>query len=443
MENSGAVLAGNDEGIIFDSTSGISEDEQREILAEINSITEKNRRLLSAQNTQAPIGEKEHIHAKKSGAAFPLIVNIAALLVLAGGIFLLAFFHGKETLEFQEGTVVYNSAERALIQEIRRETASRIDEKENEISLMTSKLTGIDAELRELHSNNQELTAEQLAAEAELQRLGSEYRRDLSTLQDERSQILEASRAREAGLHAQLEARTRELSAASEQTAQSRAALNSAQGELERLSGEQEKTAVIESQLGAFFSAANGQIRGGQLAEASVTLETAREFLNTPAFRSNRSIQSRASLYNEAITSLEGMITEARKREAAATGTAAPDSDETEKTIADLRAENERLAENIASLNRTVAAYNSQGSDLSRQIAGYEERIAALSDANSNQQRAANERDAAITNLESQNSSLTQTVAARDTTIADQSAQIENLNAQLTSIRQALQALTQ
>jgi chromosome segregation ATPase len=309
---------------------------------------------------------------------------------------------------------------------------------------MTSKLTGIDAELRELHVNNRELTAEQLAAEAELLRLENEYRKDLSSLQDERSRILEASRTREAGLHAQLEARTRELNAVSEQTAQNMAELNSARSELEKLSADQERADFIESQLGGFFSTAGDQIRKGQLSETSATLDSAREFLNTPAFRSNRSIQSRKAIYAAVITSLEGMVEKARKNiPAGNTAENTAGNEETEKTIAGLRAENEKLAENIAALNRTVAAYNSQGSDLSRQIAGYEERIAALSDANSNQQRAANEKDAAITNLQSRNSSLTQTVAAQDTTIAEQVTQIESLNTQLTSIRQALQALTQ
>ncbi|MDR0878646.1 MAG: hypothetical protein LBN21_11380, partial [Treponema sp.] len=396
-----------------------------------------NRRSLSAQGG-APdaAGEnqkKQIIHAKKKGTAFPLIINIAALVILAGGFFLLASFHGKDQAEFRKGTVVYNSAERALIQEIRRETASRIGEKENEISLMTSKLSGIDAELKELHSNNQELTAEQLAAEAELQRLGNEYRRDLGALQDERSRILEAARAREAGLHAQLEARTRELSAVSEQTAQSQAALGSAQSELERLTGDQEKSAVIESQLGGFFAAAGGQIRGEQLAEAALTLASAREFLNTPAFNSNRSIQSRKAVYTAAITSLEGMIDEARKNQAALTGTPAIETtlnnEETEKALAELRAENEKLA---AERDHAVAAVSS-GSDLGKQLSDLEE-------ANANQQRAANEKDMRIAELQTQ---LTQVETEKDETIAELKTQNESLDTQLTSLRQAIQALTQ
>jgi chromosome segregation ATPase len=366
------------------------------------------------------------------------VVNIAALLVLAGGFFLLVSFHGKDQASFRKGTVVYNSAERTLIQEIRKETASRINEKENEIFFMTSKLSGIDAELRELHSNNQELTAEQLATEAELQRLGSEYRKDLSTLQDERSRILEAARSREAGLHAQLEARTRELNAVSEQTAQSQAALSSVQNELERLAGDQEKAALVESQLSGFFSSANTQIRSRQLSEASLTLASAREFLNTSAFQSNRPIQSRKAVYTSVITSLEGMIEEARRNEAALSLDPV-NNEETEKAIAELRSENERLS---AERDRAIAAV-SQGSELGRQIAEYQEQLTALREANSNQQRAANAKDTTISDLQSQNSDLTQTVAAQDATIANQNAQIESLNTQLTSIRQALQALTQ
>jgi chromosome segregation ATPase len=486
--------------ISFDTGSGISVEEQREILAGINSIAEKNRRSLS--------GERPLLRARKKGSLFPALVNIAAVLLLGGGVFILAAFHGREETRFREGPAAYNPAERTLIEEIRRETNSRLEAKENEISLITSKLTGVDAELQnlqasvetmmgeketelrkemgeafaaerqrlvdqnlseaaiaermrqfdaerigmmntELASYRQRLDAERAASESNLQKLQEEYRTNLSTLQNERSQILEASRAREASLHAQLEARTRELNAVSEQ---SQAALSSARNELERLSGEQEKAGVIESQLGGYYAAVNNQIRAGRLAEAADTVRVMREFLNTPAFQSLRSIQLRKELYASAADALEMMIDEARKNSGGAVPErpAASDSGELEKTIAELQSRNALLEENIAGLNRTISAYSSQGSDLGQRIVEIEGSLSALRTMNQALEQSVAERDNTIAALQSQSAALSQTVTARESRInalqsenAAQAETIENLNTQLSSIRQALQALTQ
>jgi septal ring factor EnvC (AmiA/AmiB activator) len=223
--------------ITFETGAGISEAEQREILEGIEKAVRQDRRSL---------GGASPVKAKKRGLLFPLLVNVAGILLLAAGlVFFLKFRSGGE-IKTRQGPALYNSAERALIQEIRRETTQELKAKEREIGLILDKLTGVDEELRELYSSNQELTAEQKAVEADLQRLQEEYRSSLSSLQDERSQILETSRIREANLRAQFDERANELKAQAEQ---SREALSSARIELERLSGDQEKGAAVEAQL--------------------------------------------------------------------------------------------------------------------------------------------------------------------------------------------------
>ncbi|MDR1586744.1 MAG: hypothetical protein LBS57_04745 [Treponema sp.] len=455
MTGSGQLKAGADQaadgapgradagisGIAFDANSGISEEEQREILAAINRIAEKNRRSLSAGAAAA--GKGQRFRAKKKGGLFPILVNAAAVVFLAGGFFLLSSLHGREEISVREGNRVYNSAERALIEEIRRETSTKIEAKENEISQISSQLEGIDAELRELYSSNEELTVEQKAAEENLRRLQEEYRSSLAALQDERSRILEASRARETVLQAQLEERTREFAAAAEQ---SRAALSSAQSELEKLGSEQEKAALVESQLAAYFAAVNDQIRGGRFAEASDTLKTMHTFLNTPAFSGLRSIQTRKDLYARAITSIEGIVEEALRLEA---GGGLP-SEDAEKSLAELQEKNAQLEETVAGLNRTVAAFSSQGSDLGRRLGELEESAAALRSLNAALEQGAAEKDSAISALQSQNAGLTQTAAANEAAIeelrtqnAAQAEENAGLNAQLTSLRDAIRALSQ
>jgi len=105
--------------LVFDAKSGISEEEQREILAKINNIAEKNRLSLAEGDGKS---RKKRFKAKKSGGRFPVVVNIIAFAFLAAGIFILISMQGKTDAKIKTGKKVYNSAERALIEEIRRET---------------------------------------------------------------------------------------------------------------------------------------------------------------------------------------------------------------------------------------------------------------------------------------------------------------------------------
>ncbi|GHV57783.1 hypothetical protein AGMMS49579_24140 [Spirochaetia bacterium] len=418
-ENSNTV----DSGIVFDTASGISESEQREIFAGIENITAQNRISLSEEQKNSLV--QGSIQAKRGGGGFPLIVNIVALLLLVGAVFLLYFFHNKDEVQIREGRAGYNSAERALIQEIRRETARELEKKESEIALIAAKLSGVDTELQELYSNNQELSAEQRTVEMNLQRLQEEYRSSLGSLQNERSQILEASRAREASLRAQLEERTSELAAVSEQS-------RAARSELDRLTSDTERAAAIEAQLSAHYAAAAVQIFSNNLDAAKTSLEKMREFLNTPSFQSIRIFQDRKALYLTSINALKEMI------------------DKAEETEDALAAGNAEYEDRIELLQNQKNEYEKRTGDLERDLKASETRITTLQNQVSGQQRTLNERDAAAVELRALNANLTRTVTARESTItelraqnAEQAASIESLNSQLANIRQTLQSLSQ
>jgi chromosome segregation ATPase len=428
-QGSGVPMTDNTD-IVFEKNSGISQEEQQEILAGINGIAEKNRRSLSG-------AAQGGIAARKKGGLFPALVNAAAVLFLVGGFFLLSSFHGKEDVLVRQGTKVYNSAERALIDEIRKETSFQIEEKENEISLIVSKMEEVDAQLHGLHSANRELTADQRAAEENLRRLQDEYRAGLSTLQDERSRILENSRAREASLNAQLEARNREFAAAARQ---SEAALDAAQRELAQLSREQETAANIEAQLGAYFSSVNGSIQKGQLDNAASTLASMRQFLNTPAFQSLRSIQARKALYAQSIDSLEALIQELRKAAPTEGVLAAHEQEaEAQKALRELQSKNAQLAqleEENRRLNSNIASGNSREAGSAQQLLDIETQNANLR----------SEKSTLETRLQEKN----QDIAAKDSEIrelqtenAANKGEITTLGNQLNALRQALQALSQ
>ena len=428
----------NNSEIIFDVNSGISVEEQQVILEGINSIAEKNRRSLSGSSPD------EHFKASKNSGLFPIVVNAAAVLLLAGGFLTMFFLHGGEDVQLRLGTRVYNSAERALIDEIRKETSQQIEEKETEIAEVVLKMEDIDAQLQSLHSDNLELTAEQSALEENLHLMQEEHRQSLANLQDERSRILENSRARVAALNAQLEERNREISALSER---SEAELNLAYSQLERLNTEQEKAAAVEAQLGAFFQMAAGHIQNGRLTEAGEALVNMRAFLNTPAFQELRAVQARREVYTRSINVMEAMIEEARRNQEALAAARRMSSTE---GLEELLVKNTQLEETIAGLNRSLSAVDSEGSNLSRRLIELEESTAALRTLNSALETSITEYTQTIADMESQNAGLTQTVAVRENVIrelqaenASQEEQIVSLDTQLTSLRQALQALSQ
>jgi uncharacterized membrane-anchored protein YjiN (DUF445 family) len=313
-----------------------------------------------------------------------------------------------------------------LIAAIRAETFSRLESKENEISLISAKLVGVDSELQALYADNKELDADQLAAGNRLKSLQEEYRSSLSLLQDERSRILEESRAREAGLQAQLESRTRELALVSEQTI---VAIDLARSEMDRLSREQAQSATVEAQMGALFANLNNKIRDNQFDEAIEIIHAMRSFLNTPSFQGLRSIQERKELYTQAINSFETMVEMARKGPAPLVETVIVTDENVEKALADLRTKNTQLSrdltlyeQTVREKDRTISALSSDDSKDQR-IRELEGSLGAQRTINTALETGAAEKNTQIRSLETQVTSLNQRVAARTTTIT----QIQNV----------------
>jgi chromosome segregation ATPase len=331
--------------------------------------------------------------------------------------FFLVFRGGGET-QVRGTTALYNSAERALIREIRRETAEELEAKEREIDSMLAKLRGVDGELQELYSNNQDLTAEQRIIEANLRSLQEEYLSSLGSLRDERSHILESSRAREASLRAQYDERTGELAA---QVEQGREALSQARRELERLSTDQEKGAAIEAQLSAMYIGAAATINAGRLGEAARALNTMRDFINTPAFQGIRSVEPRRNFYLSSITTLEGLMGLAERLNTAVEST----GDGTyERAIARLEERNAALEEQVAGLNEAVIASGAEGSGLGRQVSELQSRISGLQSRTAEQERTLNEQRLALEERQRSNADL-------DRRLGEQTARAGELTRQL------------
>jgi uncharacterized coiled-coil protein SlyX len=138
----------DDSGIVFDAKSGISEEEQREILAKIDNIAERNRLSLAEGE-----GKKARFKAKKSGGRFPVIVNVIAFAALAGGLILLISTQGKTDARIRTGTRVYNVAERALIEEIRRETHGEATSELERLNREQTQAAAVEAQMGGFFSN--------------------------------------------------------------------------------------------------------------------------------------------------------------------------------------------------------------------------------------------------------------------------------------------------
>ena len=443
-----------DESFI-DAKSGISEEEQRDILKRINSITEKNRQSLASGMEAEDGASGRHkknagkFAAKKKGYLFPIIVNTIAAAGLVAGILVLSLTQRRVDEQAREGNIVYSSSERVLINEIRRETFSRVAEKENEISQIKSQLSEIDSMLEELYSTNEELTAEQRAAENRLIAEREKFNVNLSDLENERAQILEEYRAKEAFFKEQLENRSRELTQVSEQSA---ADIDSARAEMERLSSEYYKSQAVEDQITANLVKINNNINEKKFDDALKTIQSTREFINTPGFQSLRAIETKKELYNQALNSYQGTIEELMRIIAAAGRVI-----ETEKNIADLTDRYGQLENELTERQSAIETFSTEGAAANKRIADLTAEINTLRSINNALESSSTQKDGQIRTL-TQNSSdkdsqirnLTQSSSDKDNQIrtltqsaADKDNQIRTLTQNSTDKDNQIRTLTQ
>ena len=396
----------NSENFI-DENSGISVEEQKEILTRINGIAETNRLSLS----HGEEGGKRTIKAKKSGARFPLSVNITALVIFAGGAFLLILFNMRIDAQVRTGSAVYNFTERALIEEIRRDTDEKIAAKDREISSIVFMLDEVDARLLRLQSEY-DITSEQAEALETLLKLQTSYKDEISVLQRDRSLILEESRSKEAVLRARLDERSQEFNAL-----RTTAGHDSAAGEFELLSGEQEKIAAAEAHFAGSFAVITDLIQNGQYDQALLALENLRGFNNSSSFSMSRSFQSRKEFYNQTINSTEAMVKDMQYIYIVNSAGLA------------LNTRNARLEEENAELRGTIDALNSGSEGQARIYNELQETIASLEAGNaekdrtiSSQRTANSEQAARIAELQTANAQQTTRIADLQTANAQQTA---------------------
>jgi hypothetical protein len=357
------VTDSSDQEFVFDKSSGISEEDQKEILTQIEQISQQSR----ISSSPALLNVK----ANKRGFFFPVIVNIAALAVLGGGFLTLSAFFKQSESELRSGASGLRSAEGKLIQEIKKETEARLKEKEQEINSIQSRLSEIDKERQELQTNmdskvkekedalrksleaelseerrklsaqglseaaiaermkkledekasqfNSQLSdfrkdaeAERAKMEANLQKLQSDFQQNLANLNTERQKIAAESRQREDSLRAQLDAQTRALE--TERT-KSKEQLSQAETEIKRLSEQRERTQLVESQIFGFYNTAKSHLSTGNLEEAKRSLTSMKSYLNDESIVNLPGIQRRREIDLVVVDAFTAMVDDALRRQ--------------------------------------------------------------------------------------------------------------------------------
>ncbi len=250
----------------FDAESGISREDQKDILQAIENVV--------AENRIATTPEDFVVKAVKRGVLFPALVIAAAVVaLLAGGVGFYLLFQQGET-KIVRGSLGTITAEGQLIQAVRQEANERIEEKNQQINSIQGRLADIDRQRQELQSNmdtkvnqkEQELRAQMAAAlAAEKSRLeaGGLSRTVIA------ARMQELERQRNAQLARQLDAFRREAEAQRQlaeknlKTLQQNFEANLAQANAEK------QQAMADAQT-------REQELRGQFAQRTQTLESAR-----------------------------------------------------------------------------------------------------------------------------------------------------------------------
>jgi len=392
--------------IVFDTTSGIPLEEQKEILAGINAMAMGS--VLHSGNRLSP--EMALAKAKKKGFLFPLFVNIGAFVLLVTAFILLAFLNFNDEQDMRESSSTLGLTELMLIKQIRRETDRQIREKENQINDVLLKLQAIDAEYKDLQMSVEGLTAAQKQRAASLLILQEEYQRTLLGLNEEKAWILEDSRQREADLRAQAEERARTFSSGMEPDSPE---LDIAMEELKKLGAEQERVNRAEREISGFYVLLNSQIESGRLVEARDTIKSMKEFLNAPSLQGVRAFDTRKYTYLAAIDALE-------KVTASYEGGGAVQNTAQEEAVAELKAQN-------TALERSLAAFTSAGADQNKIIAEYAAALRRLENSNAEQQNSISKQDSEIQILRAGIAQREQRVSELNSSMAVLQAQYDDL----------------
>ena len=271
-----------------------------------------------------------------------MLVNLAALITLVGGLTGLYFFFQRGETQLARSQTGVITAEGKLIETFKKESEARLLEKNQQIDQIQGRLQEIDKQRQDLQANMDakvrqredqlkasmaaELAAEkvrlqkqglseqdianrlsameaqknadsqrQLAAfraqaetdrqksDENLRSLQAEFNANLATANAERQQVLEDSKKREADLQAQLEQKTKEAASAQASSQQALAALQS----------RKQQEDLVAGQLVGLYSVVKADISAKDFSKAITGLQAIRDYVNSASVAAFPSMQQR------------------------------------------------------------------------------------------------------------------------------------------------------
>ena len=342
--------------LVFDESIGISKEDQKEILAQIEKIAVSHR--ISSDD------EIWKVKPIKKGWLLPFFVNIFALGSVILGLLFLNISLEQKKIEQQFGTGKLSGAEGSLIKEFKKEVDVQLKEKDKELSTIQEQMKALDDEktrilseidirvkakeielienldkelnkereillsqgfseaaiaerLRKLELDKKKefdavlldfktkTDAERLEMEANFLDLKNEYKVNLNALNEDRQKLLESARKREQELRTTIDARSKELE---EARAQADAGLAQAQVELATLNDQLEKSKIVEDRLIGLYIGIRDNMYNKKYTEAGNNIAVLKNYIDDPSIASLSSMQKRRSTDLFLIESLEKVI---------------------------------------------------------------------------------------------------------------------------------------
>jgi hypothetical protein len=335
----------------FDSESGISPEDQKDILKEIENV--------ATQNRIAAKPEDFVVKALKRGILFPTVVIAAAVvaLLLGGAAFYFLFQRGET--QIVRGAVGTITAEGQLIDAVRKDADSKIQEKNLEINGIQGRLQEIDKQRQDLQSNmdakvgekeaalkaqmaaalqaerdrlqkeglsqqaiaarmqqlekqrsaqllrdmdafKKDAEAKRVQAEQNLKTLQQDFTANLAKANAERQQAITDAQSREQALKGQFAQKTQALESA---TAQAQAALNA-------ISVQRQKEDLVTGQLIGLYAIAQDDISQRNYEKALASLQSLKQFVERTDIASLPAVQRRHDFDEFVIDSLTTYVQE-------------------------------------------------------------------------------------------------------------------------------------
>ncbi len=320
--------------MLFDDESGISKDDQKEIIQEIDKIASKSKIKVTP--------ELFHIKALKQGFGLPILVNAVATVLLSISILgLVMLFKGEREQIISAGNVEAVKGT-SIIDEIKREAEEKLKQKNNEILKIQDNLSTVSTQLDDLKSNMEERITQrekelraalndELESEKERLRQAGYSGTDLDTQlkafaakkEAENQALLAETKKEEEAKIAALEQSRMEYATRLEQAQNDLKAteeeLKSKQSAVERevalLKEQKENFDIINNQILGYYRSIKTKMENNRLDGAKTQLTALRSYLDDPNVLNQPDILARRQVELFIIDSLERLIVKEQQKD--------------------------------------------------------------------------------------------------------------------------------